>query len=182
METRLFAVYLGGRAPRCNTELHDVVFATGGSIEATYEKLMDRWFGDPLSVHIDSWLQLDAVDGYRIRLDRKPPTHRERLFFINLGGYQPGQFTEQHASAFFVGHDDALVKQRAKRELLSGADSVHEDDLLDIDDCLNIDQVDGWNVHLEHVGQTAPLAPTTGYHVIPKSIVQAYAASRGIGQ
>lgn len=53
---------------------------------------------------------------------------------------------------------------------------------MDVDDCLSIDQVDGWHVHLEHVGQTGPLVPTTGYHVIPKSIVQAYAASRGIGK
>ena len=29
MENKLFAVYLGGRAPKCNTELHDVVFVVG---------------------------------------------------------------------------------------------------------------------------------------------------------
>jgi len=34
---KLFAVYLGGRAPRCNTELHDVVFVAGEAIEACYE-------------------------------------------------------------------------------------------------------------------------------------------------
>src|SRR3569623_1007596 len=46
-ESNLFAVNLGGRAAKCNIELHDVAFAVGPSIEATYEQLMDQWFGDP---------------------------------------------------------------------------------------------------------------------------------------
>lgn len=35
-ELKLFAVYLGGRADRCNIELHDVVFVVGSCIEETY--------------------------------------------------------------------------------------------------------------------------------------------------
>ena len=69
---KLFAVYLGGRAPRCNTELHDVVFVVGESIETSYERLMDKWFGDPLRLHIDSWIELHCVDGYRISLRPSP--------------------------------------------------------------------------------------------------------------
>ena len=30
---KLFAVFLGGRAEKCNTELHDVVFTCGNKIE-----------------------------------------------------------------------------------------------------------------------------------------------------
>jgi hypothetical protein len=93
---KLFAVYLGGRAPRCNTELHDVVFMAGESVEASYERLMDKWFGDPLRLHIDSWVELKAVDGYRISLQPYPPAGGNKLFFINLGAYLPGQFTELH--------------------------------------------------------------------------------------
>ena len=33
---KLFAVYLGGRADGCNTELHDVVFTCGQKIQDTY--------------------------------------------------------------------------------------------------------------------------------------------------
>ena len=36
MTQKLFAVYLGGRAPKANIELHDVVFVVGESIEQTY--------------------------------------------------------------------------------------------------------------------------------------------------
>lgn len=79
MGNKLFAVYLGGRAPKCNTELHDVVFAVGESIEATYPRLMDKWFGDPRRVHLDSntdnlfdvddCLEISEVDGWHIHLE-----------------------------------------------------------------------------------------------------------------
>src|SRR5580704_930310 len=100
MTKKLFAVYLGGRAPRCNTELHDVVFVVGDSIEASYENLMKKWFGDPARLHIDSWIELQIVDGYRITLGTLPRPSLNRLYFINLGAYLPGQFTELHANAF----------------------------------------------------------------------------------
>jgi surfactin synthase thioesterase subunit len=79
---RLFAVSLGGRAARCNTELHDVVFAVGDSIEETYEHLMDKWFGDPLRLHLDSWFELRIVDGHHIHLE---PTAESQVFAPNNG-------------------------------------------------------------------------------------------------
>lgn len=47
---KLFAVYLGGRADRCNIELHDVVFVVGSSIEETYPLLAKKWFGSAFSI------------------------------------------------------------------------------------------------------------------------------------
>src|SRR5271155_3793926 len=133
MDQRLFAVYLGGRAPKCNTELHDVVFVVGARIEDTYEQLMDQWFGDPLRLHLDSWLELRVVDGHRIILGAEATPQEKHLYFINLGAYLPGQFTELHANAFVVATGEQEVKARAKGELLQGMQSVHTDDLFDID-------------------------------------------------
>jgi Domain of Unknown Function (DUF1543) len=178
MDHKLFAVYLGGRATKCNTELHDVVFVVGPSIEATYEKLMDKWFGDPLRLHLDSWMQLQIIDGHRIVLRSTPPAQTKKLFFINLGAYLPGQFTELHANAFVVAETEQQVKLRAKSELLRGTQSVHTDDLYDIDDCLEIAEVDGHHIHLEPTADLQPFAPNNGYHIIPKPAVDAYAASR----
>src|SRR5579862_3576366 len=135
-EKRLFAVYLGGRAARCNTELHDVVFVAGQSIETSYHHLMDKWFGDPFRLHIDAWVELRVVDGYRISLQPHRSPQASKLYFINLGAYLPGQFTEVHANAFVVAASEREVKQRAKSELLRGAQSVHTDDLYEVDDCL----------------------------------------------
>jgi hypothetical protein len=176
MGNKLFAVYLGGRAPKCNTELHDVVFAVGATIEETYPQLMDKWFGDPLRLHLDSWLELGIVDGHRITLHPTPSTQEKKLYFINLGAYLPGQFTELHANAFAVALNEQDVKKRAKGELLQGTQSVHTDDLFDIDDCLEVAEVDGHHIHLEPTSESQPFAPTNGYHIIPPSVVAAYAA------
>ncbi len=175
---KLFAVYLGGRAPRCNTELHDVVFVVGESIEACYERLMDKWFGNPLKLHIDSWLELRIVDGHRLSLRPEPAAPAKKLYFINLGVYLPGQFTELHANAFVVAASEAEVKQRAKGELLRGAQQVHTDDLYEIDDCLEIVEVDGQHIHLEPTSEHLILEPQNGYHIIPPEIVAAYASRR----
>jgi Domain of Unknown Function (DUF1543) len=178
IQKKLFAVYLGGRAPRSNTELHDVVFVVGESVEACYERLMDKWFGDPLRLHIDSWVELSVVDGYRISLQAQPLAGDKKLYFINLGAYLPGQFTELHANAFVVAANETDVKKRAKGELLRGTQSVHTDDLYDIDDCLEISEVDGRHIHLEPTSENIPLAPHAAYHIIPPQIMAAYAARR----
>jgi hypothetical protein len=180
MSNKLFAVYLGGRAPKCNTELHDVVFAVGETIEATYETLMDKWFGDPLRVHLDSWLELRVVDSHRVVLRSDPPGGARRLYFINLGAYLPGQFTELHANTFAVAATELEVKARAKGELLRGTQSLHTDDLFDVDDCLEVAQVDGHHVHLEPTGETQAFAPSNGFHVIPRAVVSAYAKRRNL--
>ena len=109
---KLFAVYLGGRAPKCNTELHDVVFVVGERIEDTYAQLLELWFGSRKGLHIDSWLALEVIDGYRVSLSRTPPNTDEKLFFVNLGAYADGQFTEIHENVFLVGTDILAVKQR----------------------------------------------------------------------
>jgi Domain of Unknown Function (DUF1543) len=179
--SKLFAVYLGGRAPKCNTELHDVVFVVGSSIEATYEQLMDKWFGDPLRVHLDSWLELRIVDGQRISLRREPTADTKKLWFINLGAYLPGQFTELHANTFVVATSEQEVKRRAKGGLLRGAQSVHTDDLYDIDDCLEISAVDGYHIHLEPTAEIQPFDPCNGFHVIPPEVVAAHTKKRGLG-
>jgi hypothetical protein len=180
MTQKLFAVFLGGRAPRCNTELHDVVFVVGDSIDRTYERLTDKWFGDPLRVHIDSWVELAIVDGHRVSLSPAPVAHDRRLYFINLGAYLPGQFTELHANAFVVASDEREVKSRAKGELLRGTQSVHTDDLYDIDDCLEIAEVDGHHIRLEPTSEQRAFEPSNGYYVIPAEVVAAYAQRRGI--
>ncbi|MBN8549577.1 MAG: DUF1543 domain-containing protein [Deltaproteobacteria bacterium] len=177
---KLFAVYLGGKAPKSNTELHDVVFVIGESIEATYEQLMDKWFGTPEGLHLDSWIELSVIDGHRITLSAKPQAGEKKLFFINLGAYLPGQFTEVHANTFVVAKDEREVKSRAKSELLKGFHSVHTDNLYEVDDCLEISEVGGLSVSLEPTEDRVAWEPNNGYHIIPKPLVQAYMEKKGI--
>ncbi len=178
---KLFAVYLGGRAPKCNTELHDVVFVVGESIEQTYQRLLELWFGSATGLHIDSWMELKVVDGHRVTLTREPVKADKKLFFVNLGAYMDGEFTELHANAMVVANSEAEVKSRAKAELLRGKVGVHTDDLFDIDDCLEVTSVDGYTLRLEPTDEKTALVPNNGYHIIPKPIVEAYCREQGLG-
>jgi hypothetical protein len=178
--SKLFAVYLGGRAQKCNTELHDVVFAIGDTIEATYEQLMDAWFSTPLGLHIDSWMELSIVDGYRISLSESKATGGQTLYFVNLGGYADSQFTELHANIFLAAGNSQEAKSRAKsmlREKLPG--HLHTDDLHDVDDCLEVGLIGALHIGLTPCAEKAPLIPVNGYHIIPEAIVQAYMERKG---
>lgn len=64
----LHAVMLGGRAPGCRIELHDVAFAIGTSLESMHEQLLDQWFGNPQGLHIDAYARLDRADGRHLHL------------------------------------------------------------------------------------------------------------------
>ncbi len=174
---RLFAVYLGGRAPACNVELHDIVFAVGRSLEDVHEQLLDRWFGDPMGLHVDAWAELDRVPGYRVSLNRVPSAKGPRLYFINIGGYVAGEFGERHAYGFYAGAGKVKVKARAKRELLTGKQSVHRDDLYEIDDIIEIAPGDGWHVHLEPDSKAGAPKVTNGYFPIPRATIEAWKAA-----
>lgn len=176
---KLFAVYAGGRAPRANTELHDVLFVTGAAIEDTYGQLLGTWFGDPRSLHIDSWLELDVVDGYRITLTDAPSPSEQKLFFVNLGAYRDGEFTELHACGFYVATSASEARKRAMAEHFTGkVAEKHKDDLLAVDDLIALTAVNGLHVALAHTGEVSAARPNNGYHVIPKAVIAAFLATR----
>ena len=174
---RLFAVYLGGNAAGSNIELHDVQFVVGETIEGTYLDLLRLWYGLPDGLHLDSYLPLEVVDGYRVSLSRDGAVGRDRLFFVNLGAYRAGVFGEHHASAFMVDRDAAAVKRRAKADLLQGWDSLHTDDLFALDECVEV-TVSGWRVQLAPTDEPDVLQPVNGYHPIPQDVVDAFKAGR----
>lgn len=174
---KLFAVMLGGRAEKCNIELHDVVFVIGERIEDTYTQLLDKWFGLPNKMHIDSYIHLDVVDGYEIQLSTEKVDQEQQLYFINMGAYKAGDFLEHHASTFLIDTSDASVKTRAKKSMLKGYNEVHKDDLYDVDDLLSIKEVNGYHIHLKKTDKKEALNPNNGYHVLPKEVVKEYIKS-----
>lgn len=173
---KLFAVVLGGSAPKSNTELHDVVFTVGETIEETYHDLLDKWFGLPQKMHIDSYMVLDVIDGFEVQLKEEVSDQKEKLFFINMGAYKEGDFMEHHANTFLVSDSVIEVKKRAKKQLLAGYDEVHKDDLYEVDDLLEIKEINGFHVHLVPTNKEQKLLPVNGYHVLPKNVVKEYMA------
>ena len=174
---KLFAIYLGGRAKKCNTELHDVVFSYGNKIEDTYIDLLEKWFGQPDRLHLDSWVILNYIDGYEIILKKTKSFDNNKLYFINLGWYDPNKFEELHESKFMIGSTDKEVKKRAKSSLLIGSTQVHTDDLYDVDDCIEINRVGKYYIHLKKSSIRKELEFNNGYYPIPHKIIKAYKES-----
>lgn len=144
----LYMVMLGGNHPRAKIEVHDIVFACGDSLSQTYPTLIRNWFGDPKRVHIDAWMQIDGVDEYAVRLRPEPAPAGPRLFFVNLGGYLSEVFGEDHRYLLVVADDMHSAKQQAKARAGALWHKPHKDNLADVDDCLQLDQVEGLYIHL----------------------------------
>ncbi|WAG79581.1 DUF1543 domain-containing protein [Metapseudomonas furukawaii] len=153
----LYVVMLGGRHPRAKIEVHDVAFALADSLEATYPQLREGWFGSPEGLHLDSWMAVDGVDGYKLQFTSLAPAPGDpRLYFINLGGYETGIFGEAHSYLLVVARDKAEAKAKGKHRLAAlHWDKPHTDNLHDVDDCIPVDLVSGRYVQLvpgEHRG------------------------------
>ncbi|HKT42197.1 MAG TPA: DUF1543 domain-containing protein [Rhodanobacteraceae bacterium] len=176
MREHLIACVLGGTAPGAKTELHDVAFAVGDSLEAVHDQLLESWFGEPRGLHVDAWCFLDSVAGYSVQLSRTPTNNGLHLYFINIGGYRPGVFGEHHAWGFFGAPNKAQAKQRARDTLLPKHVETHKDDLHEIDDCLQVARVGAWHVHLAADANAREPAVTNGYFPLPKSTIDTWIA------
>lgn len=164
----LFVVMLGGKHPRAKIEVHDVVFAIADNLEAAYPQLREGWFGSPAGLHVDSWMQVDGVEGWKVQLSPLAPLPgAPRLYFINLGGYEAQAFGEAHHYLLVVAHDKAEAKAKGKRHMLNHWSKAHTDALMDVDDCLPIDAVDGRYIHLVE-GEHRGVVQRNDYIVIPR--------------
>ena len=163
----LFVVMLGGKHPRARIEVHDVVFAVADTLEGTYPQLRDAWFGSPKGVHIDAWMAVEGVDGWTVELSPlAPQAGAQHLYFINLGGYEAHSFGEAHHYLLVVAPNKQAAKAKGQRQMLRHWSQAHTDGVLDIDDCLPIDLVDGRYVHIVQ-GPHRQIVQQNDYIVLP---------------
>ncbi|KAF7771956.1 hypothetical protein PCIT_a1929 [Pseudoalteromonas citrea] len=165
---QLFMVYLGGRVAGCHIEMHDVRFVIGDSIEQCYPKLKAQWVGEKNAVHMDSYTAITHIHGYEVSLVTEPIEQAEKLYFVNMGGYQSTHLAEQHEFALFVAKSADEAKSQAKAQLLRGMSYLHKDNLHDVDDCFAIDLLDEqYFIKLTPSGLHKPLIPDWyGYHIL----------------
>ena len=140
----LYMVMLGGNHPRAKIEVHDVVFAAGDSLEATYPALVRQWFGDPKRVHIDAWMRVSGVDDYAVQLKPTKAAQGPKLFFVNLGGYKDNDFEEYHYKQLIVAKDIDEASRNAKQSPFYHQHiSPHIDDKygIDVDDVYPVEDI-----------------------------------------
>jgi hypothetical protein len=168
---KLFAIYVGGEAAGANIELHDIRFVVAPSITDTYDELRNQWWGTPNSLHIDCWAELDHADGYDVSLSPEPFAGAERLYYVNLGGYAPGEFSEQHKNVFVVADSLAKAKTRAIK-LAKGWREPHRDEMYEAEQAFSLDEAGRDQqlfIHLTPSAQFRDLIVTCDYVPIRKT-------------
>jgi hypothetical protein len=168
---KLFAIYIGGEMAGANIEVHDVRFVAAPSIEATYPELRRQWWGVPRSLHVDCWAEITHADGYDVTLSPEPYTGPEKLYFVNLGGYEPAEFAERHRNVFVVAETEAKAKARAVKQVRHWIEP-HRDDLYEAEHAFCLGELPGeqrLHIHLTPAPAVSDLVFTCQYIPIRKS-------------
>jgi hypothetical protein len=162
---KLFAIYVGGEHPRANIEVHDMRFVVAPSMLETHDELRRQWWGSPGSLHIDCWAEIDHADGHAVSLRPEPYDGPERLYYVNLGGYDPADFSEKHRNMFVVADTVAKARARALRSVRDW-DAPHRDDLYEAEQAFALDRAMGeqrMHIHLTPDGEERPFRFTCEY-------------------
>jgi len=156
----LFIVVLGGRSLKSNIEIHDVRWVIGESIEDTFPELRGQWLGKINGLHIDSYKCIKFIDGYEIVITKSnkdnlnhPHIEDLKLWFVNLGGYNPKKMYEEHEFNLIVAKKAIQAKNKAKKNWESNLKNKHNDDysainyLEQVDDLHPI-KIKNWEINL----------------------------------
>jgi hypothetical protein len=152
-EPKLFMILLGCKPTGRHTEQHDVFFGMAYELKELVPEIEAFW-PDAGKIHIDAWREVTQVDGFRIKVSTKSDSDRFRnpdynkLFFINLGGYQPNRFEEQHYFLLTVKENRTAAIKDAKQTMFFksnhfGKAVSHIDDKygIDVDEVYEIEEI-----------------------------------------
>jgi hypothetical protein len=171
---KLFMFYIGGSYRNSNVELHDVRFCVGETAEACHDDLRRQWWGDPDSLHLDCWGPVEQADGFDIAIAAGAEPSDERLFFANMGGYDPREFSELHRNVLLVARDAKTAKQRALSQV-AGWSLPHKDNLFEVENLLDLSKLAaerGYGLKLTPATAEKPFAFTCDYRPIGVSAVE----------
>lgn len=148
MNKKLHMVMLGATPPGRLTEQHDIFFGIADSLKELVPEMKAFW--PEAQIHIDAWREVTSVDGYSVEVIDKSESggSENHLFFINIGGYRPGEFEEYHYKVLSVADSLAAASKAAKSTTFykhfgfKGAES-HIDDKygIDVDDIYNVSDI-----------------------------------------
>lgn len=148
-QNKLFMFLLGCKPKGRHIEQHDVFFTIGKDLKDLVPQIKDFWKGAG-SIHIDAWRTITFVEDYEISVKEKRNkiSSTTKLFFINLGGYKPGEFEEYHYRMIIPALDKSEAIKKSKSSAFyqhtgfKGAAS-HIDDKygIDVDDIYAIEDI-----------------------------------------
>ncbi|MDQ0640490.1 hypothetical protein QF042_004055 [Pedobacter sp. W3I1] len=148
-DLKLYMLLLGSKAPKRNVEQHDYFFGIAPSLKALVPEIKAFWPEAGSSIHVDGWREINKVNHYEINIklrDSHTAPSTDKLFFINLGGYQPNRLYEQHYIILSVHDERAKAIQEAKKTVFFKKNSIkgaHIDEKygIDVDDIYKIEDI-----------------------------------------
>ena len=179
-EYRLFMLLLGCRYKDRNTEQHDVFFGVAKQLRDLVPAISAFWKGST-ALHVDAWRMVQKVQGYTVRIAEHSAETKHtapKLFFLNLGGYKPGEFEEFHYKMLTVAGSKIQAAADAKetafylhtgfgKSAQSHIDDrygVDVDDIFEIKDILPPDITSKFSVIIEK-DNTGPQFPDDEIHL-----------------
>lgn len=149
---KLFMLLVGCKPAGRNTEQHDVFFGIADSLKELVPAINKFWPAVANKFHLDGYREVNYVDGYNVTVEPagspQPAESEAKLFFLNLGGYKPGEFEEFHYKMIVAAPDKAAAVKASKKTafyLHTGYKSApsHIDDKygIDVDDSYEIKDV-----------------------------------------
>jgi len=151
-DAKLYMILLGATPPGRTIEQHDIFFGIASDLKSLVPDIICYWPEADGRIHIDGWQEVQYAGSYEVHVrDRAAqgvPADDVKLFFINLGGYKPGEFEEYHYKMVMAAKNKAeaikLAKETAfyKHTGFKGAES-HVDDKfgVDVDDAYQIEEI-----------------------------------------
>ncbi|NML41852.1 DUF1543 domain-containing protein [Chitinophaga sp. G-6-1-13] len=152
---KLYMLLLGCTTPGRHTEQHDVFFGIAHKVSDLIPAMKAFWpeAGDKL--HVDAWREVTSVGNYQITVVSRDEAvdNPEQLYFLNLGGYKPGEMEEYHYKMLSVSKDIGAAIREAKETAFykhntfstetSPAATSHVDDKygVDVDDIIPVKDI-----------------------------------------
>ena len=131
---KLFMLAIGGSIHPATIEVHDIQFVKAEIVEEAFDAVRSRWYGEPTSLHVDSYKVLKEIDGYSLTIGE---TSDKKLFFINYGGYAKDIFVELHLSTFVLATNITEAEALANDKMKNFENMSHIDSITDVVDSMD---------------------------------------------
>lgn len=144
-ELKLYIALLGGKHEKANVEVHDVIPVISSDIKTAFPYLKQQWFGVQKGLHVDGWMMINGVSyqdlNYQVQVTDTPVKQDLKLFLINLGAYVPDQFGEIHKYLVVAAKNKTEAKAQGKLAIEKTWFKPHTDAVIDVDDCLELNEI-----------------------------------------
>lgn len=182
-DLKLFFVLLGALPKGRKIEQHDVFFGIASKIGDLKSEIENFWPEAVGKIHLDAYREVTQIDSFAIKvLPRSEAVESDyKLFFINLGGYKPGDMEEYHYKCLIIAKTKADAIKEAKNTAFykhtgfEGATShiddkygVDVDDIFQVEEALSATFLEEYQIYIEPTTEAVQDQHFIGYFKLDK--------------